>query len=89
MVTFVFTKKSEKRFLSLSGKVRKRILDKLKNLKNHDDVFAVLKRLHHLEPATHRLRIGDYRLILEISDRKGECVKFLILDVGDRRDIYK
>lgn len=89
MVTFVFTKKSEKRFLSLSVAVRERVFEKLRALKNHDDIFSVLKKLHYLEPATHRLRIGDYRLILELSGRKGESVKFLVLDVGDRKDVYK
>lgn len=89
MVVFVFTKKSEKVFLSLSSKVQERILGKLKNLKMHGDVFSVLKKLHHLEPATHRLRVGDYRLILELKERNGENVKFLVLDVGDRKDIYR
>lgn len=89
MVAFIFTKKAEKCFLALSAKVRERILCKLKALKTHDDIFSILKKLHHLEPATHRLRIGDYRLILQLSERKEEALKFLVLDVGDRKDVYK
>ncbi|MBT4917193.1 hypothetical protein HON58_02025 [Candidatus Peregrinibacteria bacterium] len=89
MVIFVFTKKSEKCFLSLPVVVQERILVKLKALKKHDDIFSVLKKLHHLEPATHRLRIGGYRLILELNEHKKGFIRFLVLDVGDRKDIYK
>lgn len=89
MNTFIFTKKAEKRFLSLPKKVQERVLQKLKDLKSHKDLLSVLKRLHHLEPAAHRLRIGDYRLILELREQGPETFKFWVLDVGDRKDIYK
>lgn len=75
--------------MALSAVVQKRILVKLKALKEHEDIFSVLKKLHHLEPATHRLRIGNYRLVLELGERKGESVKFLVLDLGDRKDVYR
>lgn len=86
MNEFVFTKKAEKSFLKLPGSVQSRVVGKLKDLKNHEDIFSILKRLYHLEPATHRLRIGSYRLILE---QKGQGTTFWILDVGDRKNIYK
>jgi len=86
MNEFVFTKKAEKRFLKLPKSVQSRILDKLKDLKNHEDIFSILKRLYHLEPATHRLRVGDYRLIFE---QKQQGTTFWVLDVGDRKNIYK
>ena len=35
---------------------------------------------------TWRLRIGDYRAILEIRD---EEVRVLVLDIGPRGDVYK
>ncbi len=89
MIIFVFTKKAEKRFLSLSKKVQTQILTKLKGLKSHTDIFSVLKKLHHFEPATHRLRIGSHRLILELNTQNKEAVKFLVLDVGHRKEIYK
>lgn len=89
MIEFVFTKKAKKRFLNLPKSAQKRILEKLKKLKDHEDVFSVLKRLHHLEPASHRLRIGHYRLILELKKQEKSVTRFFVLDVGDRKDVYK
>lgn len=63
---------------------RKRIVKKLQALKNHPSIFSVLEPLHILEPATHRLRIGEYRLL--ISKKDAMC---LILKIGHRRDVYK
>lgn len=89
MNKFVFAKKAEKKFRSLPNSVQERILKKLKDLKPHEDLLSILKRLHHLEPASHRLRVGDYRLILELKDQSSEGLSFWILDVGNRKDIYK
>ena len=89
MNQFVFTKKAEKRFLDLPKSMQERMINKLKDLKQHDDILSVLKRLHHLEPASHRLRVGDYRLILELKKQTKKETIFWILDVGDRKDVYK
>lgn len=89
MHIFVFTKKAEKEFGKLSGEIRERIITKLKELKAHEAIFSVLKALHHFEPATHRLRIGSRRLILELKSQEKEGCIFLVLDVGDRKEIYK
>lgn len=89
MHTFVFTKKAEKEFTKLSGEIRERILAKLKELKTHEAIFSVLKPLHHFEPATHRLRVGSYRLILALKSQEKEAYLFWILDVGDRKEIYR
>lgn len=85
---FLFTKKAEKIFFKLPKSVQSRIVIKLKDLKKHEDIFTVLKQLHHLEPASHRLRIGDYRLILECKDQSLHKSLFWILDVGHRRSVY-
>ncbi len=89
MVTFIFTKKAEKRFLDLPKSAQERILKKLREMKKNEDIFLVLKRLHHFEPATHRLRIGPYRLILELKEQTQKKTGLWILDVGDRKDIYR
>ena len=77
---------AKKIFLKLEHSVQDRILRKLKLLKQYseEDLKSVLVGLTNFEPATHRLRVGDYRLILQ---QKAED-KFLILDLGHRRDIY-
>jgi mRNA-degrading endonuclease RelE of RelBE toxin-antitoxin system len=85
MNTFVFSVFAEKKFLKLQKREQERILQKLRDLKDHAEIDSVLKRLTAFEPATHRLRIGDNRLILQkLSDNE-----FLILDIGHRRDIYR
>lgn len=89
MNQFIFTKKAEKRLRALPVSIQERIVKKLKDLKKNDDIFSLLRRLHHLDPATHRLRVGDYRVILEYKKQNKKGAVFWILDVGDRKDIYE
>lgn len=89
MVIFTFTQNSQKTFLKLPKEAQTRIYKKLELLKIHPDIFSVLRRLSHFEPATHRLRIGTYRLILKQEEEKEESTVFKILDVGHRREIYE
>lgn len=88
MVVFTFTKYGQKRFYKLSKLLQDRIIKKLQQLKKHQDILSVLKPLYNFEPATHRLHIGDYRVILELKIQKIEYFEFYILDIGHRRDIY-
>lgn len=89
MVNFVFSNFAKKGFLALPSGVQSRLTEKLVVLKSHPDIFFVLRRLRNFAPATHRLRIGDYRLILQLMKQEGDELKFLVLDVGDRKDIYR
>lgn len=89
MVVFVFTKFAEKRLKKLGTSEQEHITKKLEELKFHSDVLSILKPLHHFEPATHRLRVGNYRLILQLEKSSGDRIEFLVLDVGHRRDIYR
>lgn len=75
--------------MKLPKTVQQRILEKLRELKTHDDIFSVLKRLTDFEPATHRLRVGNYRLILGLQLQETEGCTFLVLDAGHRKDIYR
>jgi len=86
MNTFIFSKKAEKDFLKLEKNNQERILEKLKELKNHLNLISVLKKVIDLEPATHRLRIWKFRLIWEFDYDKNE---FFILKVWDRKNIYE
>lgn len=89
MVLFVFTKQAEKEFTQLPQVTQQRVLKKLGSLKTHPDIISVLKPLHNFMPATHRLRVGDYRLILSWQKQRKEQFEFLVLAVGHRRDIYQ
>lgn len=88
MVVFVFSKFAEKRLRKLGKSEHDRIVTKLQELKQHPDVLSILKPLHNFEPATHRLRVGNYRLILQLTRTSSQQVNFFVLDVGHRRDIY-
>lgn len=89
MISFIFTKDASRAFLKLPKNAQERIREKLKLLKGHPDIFSVLKSLSHFEPATHRLRIGSYRLILSLRRHEKDTIGFLVLDCGDRKDIYR
>lgn len=88
MITFVFAKNAEKGLKKLPADVKERISNKLKELKSHNDIFSILRGLSNFEPATHRLRIGDYRLILQLIEQDECNLEFLVLDIGHRKDIY-
>jgi mRNA-degrading endonuclease RelE of RelBE toxin-antitoxin system len=81
---FQFTKYAEKKFLKLDKNAQAMIREKLVGIKESGNLWQ-LNTLKNFEPATHRLRVGDYRLILEQISTK----EFIVLDVGHRRDIYK
>lgn len=74
--------------MKLPKDVQGRILQKLLFLKEHKDIFTVLRKLSDFEPATHRLRVGNYRLILQFIGQEKSEMDFLILDVGHRKAIY-
>lgn len=85
MPSFEFTRLALKKFTKFSPVIQNRIKTKVENLKDHPDFFAVLETLTQFSPATHRLRIGDYSLILQYIGND----EFLVLDLGHRRDIYR
>lgn len=89
MVIFVFSKFADKRLKKLGKSEEDRIISKLQELKQHPDVLSILKSLHNFEPATHRLRIGNYRFILQLINGGINRTEFFVLDVGHRRDIYR
>ncbi|MBI2415987.1 MAG: hypothetical protein HYV33_05010 [Candidatus Kerfeldbacteria bacterium] len=89
MVIFVFSKFAEKRLRKLGRSEQDRVITKLQEFKSHPDIFSILKPLHNFEPASHRLRIGNYRLILQLTKASSQQVEFFVLDVGHRRDIYQ
>jgi mRNA-degrading endonuclease RelE of RelBE toxin-antitoxin system len=89
MNTFVFTKSAQKQFLSISSLAQTQIKAKLGLLKNYPDIIKIMKPLHNLEPATHRLRIGAYRLLLCLKSSHQNDQEFWILKIGHRKDVYK
>lgn len=89
MVIFVFSKFAVKRFDKLAQSEQARVTAKLRELKSHPDILSILKPLHKFEPATHRLRVGNYRLVLQLTQISSTHTELFVLDVGHRRDIYR
>jgi len=89
MITFKFTKLGAGTFKTLPPDVQKRILGKLLSLKDHPDIFSVTGGLEGIDPATHKLRIGSYRLLLALKQHDKTSVVFHVLRAGHRKDIYK
>lgn len=81
---FVFTNYAKKQFLKLDLKAQNRIKDKLTILKN--DALLLNQNIRpviNLNPITHRVRIGSYRLLLKLE---GES--YIVLKLGHRKEIY-
>ena len=73
---FQFTTYAEKKFLKLDISIQKILKKKLIAIRESGN-FAQLTTLQNFEPATHRLRIGEYRLVLQHISANN----FLVLDV--------
>ncbi len=82
MYEIEFTSASKRQFLKLDKSVQERIGSVLERIKIRPEHF--LEKLVG-EPG-YKLRVGDYRLILEVIHDK---LMVLVLEVGHRRNIYK
>lgn len=76
-----FTKALKK----LDRPVSRRVLVALYELIELDDPAARLKPLQHELAGLWRLRVGDYRVILDV---RRDDVVIVALDLGHRSDIY-
>ncbi len=79
-----FSKKAEKAYKKLPGKVRKRIDEKLNYLRNTPRGPDTRKLVG--EDNAYRTRVGSYRIVYEIND--DELIVW-ILDIGHRSSIYR
>lgn len=72
----------------LPTKLRKRIVEKIEKLQ--EDPFPPgsipLRGSRNNGGKVYRIRIGDYRILYILQ---GKPKEILILDVGDRKDIYR
>lgn len=80
---FVFTRTAEKALNKIDASNKEVILYRLKKIKEWK-ISWDFSKLHNFWDATHRLRIGDYRLIL-----KKEESGYIVLDIWHRQSIYK
>lgn len=81
---FSFTAYAEKKFRKLDAKTQASLAKKLAQIRE-SGLTTQFEPLRDYLPATHRLRLGDYRFILA---RDGKT-DWTILDVGHRKEIYR
>jgi len=77
-----FTDTSRKQFRKLEKDVQERIITALERIRIRPESFV--KKL--VGDPGYRLRVGDYRVILDIQ--KSELI-ILVLKIGHRKNIYK
>jgi len=82
--TFEFKEKAAREIDKLPVKERTRILRKLKFYSQQENPLRFAEKLTDFRFGELRFRIGDYRVICDISGSK-----IMILKVGHRKDIYK
>ena len=82
MYEVIFSEKALKQFNKLEKSVRQRIVAVLERIQVRPEAY--LKKL--LGNQNWRLRVGDYRLIIDID--KGKLM-ILVIEVGHRKNIYK
>ena len=80
-----FTPCAEKALKRLDHSVGKRVVGKLQEIQGADDPRDFLKPMTGPLAGMFRLRVGDYRVIIDIQDER--CV-VLALDVGHRSVVY-
>ncbi len=74
-------KKATKQLLKLAQPMQRRITDAVDKLKNSMD-WANVKALTNHE-YTHRLRVGDYRVLFDADTTSGEPEEIRILDIQE------
>jgi mRNA interferase RelE/StbE len=79
------TRRARKDLLNLDHKMCARILDAIEGLR-HDPPAGDVKKLRGMNPAVHRLRVGDFRVMFR-NDIEKETI--FILHVARRRDMYR
>lgn len=76
-----FSKNAEKQFDKLSLKIQGRIIDTLERMSIRP--YSFVKRL--IGTPYFRLRVGDYRVILDIKNKE---FVIMVIEIGHRKNIY-
>ena len=82
MYDIEFSKTAEKQLEKLEKNVQKRIISTLERIRVRP--YPHVKKL--VGRKYFRLRVGDFRVILDIKEKK---LLILVLEIGHRSNIYK
>ena len=78
-----FTPKGSRDLEKLHADLQKRIIKKIEFYAKQDQPLIFSKPLVNLPPATHRFRVGDYRIAFYITH-----TTLYIERIGHRREVY-
>lgn len=81
MYEIIFSEKSKNQFFKLQKEIQKRIINSLERIRLRPEAYVTKL----VGETAYRLRIGDYRVIMDID--KGKLI-ILIIKVGHRKNIY-
>lgn len=81
----IFTERSRKQFSKLNKDIQVRIIEYLEK-KVINSPLECGKSLTGNKKGLWRYRIGDYRVICNISNKQ---LLVLVIDIGHRKDVYK
>lgn len=81
---FVFTARAFRQFQGLAPDLKRRIGEKLKFWQDQEDPLQFAKPTPQLRYATHRFRIGKFRVLC-----KTEKKQLVIVKMGLRDTVYK
>jgi mRNA interferase RelE/StbE len=84
MFELLIEKRAEKGFKKIPTDTVKRLITKIKRLRN-DPRPSGCRKIEGAENA-YRIRLGDYRIVYEIDEDKKQIIVFA---VGHRKDIYR
>lgn len=82
--TIVLTKSAKKDVAVLSSVIKKRLGKKLLAITSLDDIHPIAKRLTNSTIGEYRVRIGDYRVLLDLDG-----TTMVILRVQHRKEVYR
>lgn len=82
MYSIEFTKTAEKQLYNLPADVQSRVIATLERIRVRP--YPHVKRL--VNSHYFRLRVGDYRVLLDIKEGK---LMIYVIEVGHRKEVYK
>ncbi len=77
----IWSEKAKKNLKALGGDISNRIISKVESIK--DNPFLFVKHLQGV--ALYSLRIGDYRIIMDIENQK---MVIFVVKIGHRGKVY-
>ncbi len=79
-----FSSEAVKDIQKLDTVIKKRLKKKFTEITEKDDIKKIAKQLVNFDAGQYRLRIGDYRIIFDLTG-----TTIFVLRVRHRREVYK